>query len=101
VIAGRLLGAPSHWTLRSAFLRGQPLSDRTFDASVDDVTRPAADGTFDLRGISPGEYAVAVLEDVHPDDLHDLSLLGRMIAAAAMSTAFARGERKRQDLRVR
>jgi hypothetical protein len=101
VIAGRLLGAPSHWTLRSAFLRGQPLSDRTFDASVDDVTRPAADGTFDLRGISPGEYAVAVLEDLHPDDLHDLSLLGRMIAAAAMSTAFARGERKRQDLRVR
>ncbi len=62
--------------------------------------RPAVDGSFCIAGILDGEYAVAVVEDVHPDDLNNPAILDRFTAAATMTLTFAPGEEKRQDLTI-
>jgi hypothetical protein len=50
-------------------------------------------------GVRAAEYAVAIVDDVHPDHLNDPEVLERLRAASTMKLTFAPGEDKRQDLR--
>ena len=62
------------------------------------AVRPATDGVFDFVGVRAGEYAVAIVDDIHPDSLNDPDVLERLKAASTQKLSFARGEDKRQDL---
>jgi Carboxypeptidase regulatory-like domain len=63
-------------------------------------TRPAADGSYLIMGVLDGAYALAVVEDVPPDDLNNPAALERLRGVAAMTLTFERGENKRQDLAI-
>lgn len=70
-----------------------PQSRRTF------AVRPSADGAFAFRGLVPGDYFVAAIDDVEPDAWFDPALLQRL-TASAMKISVAEGEQKVQDLRL-
>jgi len=71
-----------------------PQSRRTF------AVRPSADGAFSFRGLVPGDYFIAAIDDVEPDQWFDPALLQRLMATA-MKISIAEGEQKVQDLRFR
>jgi uncharacterized protein (DUF2141 family) len=62
-------------------------------------TRPAADGVYTFRGLPPGEYLVAAIDDVEPNEWFDPALLQRLLPTA-FRIALAEGEDKVQDIRL-
>jgi hypothetical protein len=64
------------------------------------IVRPASDGRFTFGGLVAGDYLLAALTDVSPNDLNDAAFL-REVAAAAIKITVADGERKTQDLRIK
>jgi len=70
-----------------------PQSRRTFGV------RPSADGAFTFRNLVPGDYFIAAIDDVEPNEWFDPALLQRLIPAS-MRVAISEGEQKIQDLRL-
>ena len=66
------------------------------------LARPATDGGFTFSGPMgppPGEYFLAALTDLSPEDQYKPSVLAE-IAGAALKVTVAAGEKKRQDIRI-
>lgn len=70
-----------------------PQSRRTFGV------RPSADGAFSFRGLVPGDYFIAAIDDVEANEWFDPALLQRLMATS-MKISIAEGEQKVQDLRL-
>jgi hypothetical protein len=64
------------------------------------ATRPASDGRFSLLDLPAGEYLVAALTDVEPDEWKSPAFLEQLVGAAVKVT-IRDGERTVQDLRLR
>ena len=62
--------------------------------------QPATDGSFSVKGLPAGEYAIVAVGDTAPGDLGDPAVLEQLLASAFKLT-LADGEKKRQDLRVK
>jgi uncharacterized protein (DUF2141 family) len=63
------------------------------------TTRPGTDGRFTVTGLPPGEYLMAAVTDMAPQDANDPSFLEQLVAASFKFT-LAEGEKKAQDLRI-
>ena len=63
------------------------------------VARPGSDGRFFLRDLPPGEYYLAALTDVAPDEWYDPVFLDQVIATSQRLT-LGDGERKVQNYRI-
>ena len=63
------------------------------------AVRPAANGSYVVKRLPPGEYLLAAVIDVEPGEWTDPAFLERM-AAAAMKFTMAEGEQKVQDLKL-
>ena len=61
--------------------------------------KPASDGTYKITGLPPGEYFLAALTDLDPNDLYDPAFLEGLVGSAFKIT-LADGEKKVQDLRM-
>jgi uncharacterized protein (DUF2141 family) len=61
--------------------------------------RPGSDGRFLVRNLPPGEYRVAALTDVEPDEWFDPAFLEKLLPAASALT-LAPGEKKTQDFQI-
>jgi hypothetical protein len=61
--------------------------------------RAGTDGRWIVRGLPPGDYLVAALTDLDPDELRDPAFLQNLLAASVKVT-LGDGERKIQDLRI-
>ena len=64
------------------------------------ATRPASDGRFAVTGLPAGEYFIAALTDVEPDEWQQASFLSDLVRAAVRVT-IRDGERTVQDVRIR
>jgi uncharacterized protein (DUF2141 family) len=62
-------------------------------------TRPSADGAFTFRNLPAGEYLLAAIDDVEPDEWFDPAFLQRLLPTA-MKIAIAEGEQKVQNIRL-
>ena len=62
-------------------------------------TRPATNGSFFVRDFPAGEYYVAALSDLDPDEWQTPEFLNQVVPAAIRLT-IADGDRRRQDLRI-
>ena len=63
------------------------------------VVRPATDGRFVATGLPAGEYYLAAVTAIEPDQLVDPSFL-EQLAAVAIRLAIADGEKKTQDVKL-
>jgi len=63
------------------------------------TVRPDTAGRFTFRGLPPGDYRIAALTDIEPDQSHDPELLSALLPASVALTLKA-GENRRQDLRI-
>jgi uncharacterized protein (DUF2141 family) len=63
------------------------------------ATRPSSDGAFTLMDLPAGEYFLAALTDVDPDDWQQSSFLEQLVSAS-VKVAIGEGQRVRQDLRI-
>jgi uncharacterized protein (DUF2141 family) len=63
------------------------------------ATRPSADGTFAFRGLPPGEYHLAAIDDVENGEWFDPAFLQRLLPTA-MKLTLGEGERKVQEIRL-
>jgi uncharacterized protein (DUF2141 family) len=63
------------------------------------AARPSSDGAFAFRGLPPGDYLLAAIDDVEGGEWFDPGLLQRL-AARAMTLALGDGERRVQDVRL-
>ncbi len=63
------------------------------------LVRPATDGTFTALGLPSGEYHIAAVTAVEPDQLADPAFLEQM-AAMSITLSLADGERKTQNLKL-
>jgi hypothetical protein len=63
-------------------------------------TRPQPDGRFAFADLPPGEYLLAALADLDPDDLESTGFLEE-ISSSGVRVMLGEGEKKRQDLRIR
>jgi hypothetical protein len=61
--------------------------------------RTGSDGRWILKDLPPGDYLVAALVDLDPDDLLDAAIL-ESLAPSAVKTSLGDGEQKTQDLRM-
>ena len=61
--------------------------------------KPAADGVYTFRGLPPGDYLVAAIDDVEPNEWFDPALLQRLLPTA-FKVAIVEGEQKIQDIRL-
>ena len=61
--------------------------------------RPAADGAFTFRNLPAGDYLIAAIDDVEPNEWFDPSFLQRLMPTA-MKIAIAEGEQKLQDIKL-
>ena len=61
--------------------------------------RPGTDGRFTFTGLPAGDYLVAALTDVDPDEWQSPSFLEQLVPAA-IRVAIASGARVTQDIRV-
>jgi hypothetical protein len=87
--------APEHFVIAFAADRAYwtPMSRRI--TSV----RPATDGRFSIRDLPPGEYLLAALTDLDPDDWRDPAFLGQ-VAPAAIRVSLSAGQPATQNLRI-
>jgi hypothetical protein len=63
------------------------------------TSRPDTAGVFTFRGLPPGDYRIAALTDIEPDQSHDPDFLSALLPASIALTLTA-GETRNQDLRV-
>jgi uncharacterized protein (DUF2141 family) len=63
------------------------------------VVRPSADGAFAFRGLPPGDYHLAAIDDVEPGEWLDPAFLQRLLQTA-MKLTLGEGEQKVQDIRL-
>jgi len=61
--------------------------------------RPSADGAFTFRGLPPGDYHLAAIDDVEAGEWFDPAFLQRLLPNAMLLT-LAEGEQKVQDIRL-
>lgn len=64
-----------------------------------DTTRPATDGSFRIQGLPAGDYRIAAVTDLGPEDLNDPAFL-EQLAAGSFAFSLAPGEKRIQDLRI-
>ena len=64
-----------------------PQSRRTFGV------RPSADGAFSFRGLVPGDYFIAAIDDVEANEWFDPALLQRLMSTS-MKISIAEGSRR-------
>jgi hypothetical protein len=62
------------------------------------MTRPATDGTFNVRGLPPGEYLLAALTDLETGEWNDPTLLEELLKSSA-KVSLRDGETTTQDFR--
>jgi hypothetical protein len=63
------------------------------------ATRPASDGRFSVVDLPAGEYLMAALTDVEPDEWQQPAFLEQLVAASVKVT-IGDGAKVRQDLRI-
>ena len=63
------------------------------------TARPATDGHFSLVDLPSGEYYLAAITDLAPDDVRDAEFLAQAVPTAVRVT-IAEGEQKVQNLRI-
>lgn len=63
-------------------------------------TRPASDGRFSITGLPAGEYQIAALTDVEPDEWFDPAFLAQLVPAA-IRVKLPDGGTVTQNLRIR
>jgi uncharacterized protein (DUF2141 family) len=63
------------------------------------TVRPGTDGAYAVRGLPAGEYLIAALTDVEPDEWHDHAFLAQLVPAA-ITVRLSEGEKKTQDIRI-
>jgi hypothetical protein len=63
------------------------------------TTRPSTDGTFTIRDLPAGDYLIAALTDVAPNEWNDVRFLAQ-VAPLGVPFTLGEGEKKRQDLRI-
>jgi hypothetical protein len=61
--------------------------------------QPATDGRFRISGLLPGEYYLAVVTEVSPDEATDARFLETLLPLA-MRLTIGEAETRRQDLRI-
>lgn len=61
--------------------------------------RPGTDGRYTLRGVPPGDYQIAAVNDLEPGAQYDQELLKAMLIASTRVT-IGEGAKLTQDLRV-
>ena len=59
----------------------------------------ATNGSFAVRNLPPGTYAIAMVDDLDPSDLASPDFLGQLLAAAK-TAVLGDGEHKTQNLRI-
>ena len=90
------LPAPEHFVIAFSADRSmwRPGSRRV------QAVRPSSDGRFLMRDLPPGDYLLAALLDVEPNEWQDPAFL-EQIATAGVPVTIAEGQKKIQDLRIR
>jgi len=63
------------------------------------TARTGTDGRWIMKDLPPGEYFVAAVTDVDPDEIGDASFLSALVPAAA-TVALKDGDQKTLDLRI-
>jgi hypothetical protein len=63
------------------------------------VTRPATDGSFDVRDLPPGSYYLAAVTDIEPADLDDQAFLDSLVSASITVTV-EDGKRTTQNIKI-
>jgi hypothetical protein len=63
------------------------------------ISRPNDDGIYQFNSLLPGEYLLAVLTEIEPNDQFDPNFLEQLVPAAIKIT-LAEGDRKTQQLRM-
>jgi uncharacterized protein (DUF2141 family) len=91
---------------------GQPLSENTIVLFPLDqrswiwqsrrikTARPSSDGAYTFADVPPGEYYVAAVTDVEPNQWFDATFLGQLVPAS-IRVVIGEGEKKIQDIRLR
>jgi uncharacterized protein (DUF2141 family) len=64
------------------------------------MARPGTDGRFSFTDLPSGDYLLAALTDVEPNEWQKLGFLNEL-APAGVRVTLGEGERKQQDLRVK
>jgi hypothetical protein len=62
-------------------------------------TRPASDGQFTIRGLPPGDYYLAAVTDVEPDEWFDTAFL-RDLVPGAIRLSLPEGQRVVQNIQI-
>ncbi len=62
-------------------------------------TRPGPDGTFRFSAAIPGDYYLAVLTELDPNDWADPEFKDQLVASS-IKVSVAKGQKKVQDMRV-
>jgi hypothetical protein len=62
-------------------------------------SRPATDGSFDVRDLPPGSYYLAALTDVDPSDLIDPAFLESLVPAS-LSVTVEDGKKTTQSIKI-
>jgi hypothetical protein len=63
------------------------------------ITRPGADGRYVFRGLPPGEYLLAAVDDLPADEQFNIDFL-RQLSAGAVKVVLGKGARLSQNLRL-
>jgi hypothetical protein len=62
-------------------------------------SRPATDGSFEVRDLPPGSYYLAALTDVDPSDLNDPAFLESLVPAS-LSVTVEDGKKTTQSIKI-
>lgn len=63
------------------------------------TTRPGTDGKFTIAGLPAGEYRMAAVVDIAPNEANDPTFLEQLVPAS-YQFSLKEGEKKQQDLRI-
>jgi hypothetical protein len=63
------------------------------------TTRPGTDGKFTVTGLPAGEYRIAAVVDIAPNEANDPAFLEQLVAASYQFT-LNEGEKKQQDMKI-
>jgi hypothetical protein len=63
------------------------------------VTRPASDGTYEIRDLPPGDYFLGAVTTIDPDELLTPAFFEQLVPIS-LPLALREGERRRQDVRL-